>query len=226
MKIRVSSFLAAFACAAMLLATAAEAATITLMDRTTNDGSFEAGDAGGDNAPTSTWSIAGTGGSGPFSSLNRNLSPDGSGPVHGNFTYVANKNTEFVLTSNSIAFDGANTTGFNLTGFYGARETLDTDFSVELVFDAGPNLVLVSDQLFADPAEDTWNAMASGFVAYSGSATSLQVQLTGSVFGATGNDQVYFDDLTLTSTVVPEPSTFALTSLAFAASMVLVRKRS
>lgn len=207
--------LAAFEC---------DAAMIVLMDRTTSDGSFEAGDAGGDNADTSTWSVAGTGGASPFTSLNRDLSPDGSGPVHGDFTFVANKNTEFVLTSDPIAFDGANTTSFDLTGFYGARESQGSSFQVELVFDSGPNLTLVPTTLFADPTRLTWNDFDSGSVPYSGSATSLQVRLTGSV-SSVGNDQTYFDDLTLTSQVVPEPSSVALALLATTGLGAIVMRR-
>lgn len=215
-----------------------------LMDPATNNGSFEApldGSESGGNFSNNGNGNAGLDGGFRYSSNGGTIVIPGwtiqhnsgfAGVNHRSSTQADDGNNMIVKnddsltgTSDPISFDLADGDQFTISGAFEWRAGDAGAYSLSLVFDDGSMTTFDA----ANAVSFTTAVSTNGTVAYqeqvsetftyTGAATSVQV-----LFELAGGGQHLADDFVLTQ-AVPEPSTIALTGLALAASMVLVRKR-
>lgn len=222
--------------AGLLAAAPLAGAATTLIDATTNNGSFETIDP--HTAPitnTSGRRASSDGSSFTVSNLtvdpNTNFggidgsqigTPNPSSPNRGqdgDLTLLANNGVDVTVTFDPIPITVSIGDTFELSAYTGRNANAGSfDYSFTLRFDgnAANDLVLLSG---TDTTTDVWTLQASGPISAPVAASSVElIALNDNSNG--GNDQTYIDNITLTHT--PEPSTGLLALLALP---LLARRR-
>lgn len=140
-----------------------------------------------------------------------------------------NENTIVDLIADTIAYSGVAGDIINLSYLLGSDSNSgagSANSTVTLTLDAGlgsEQTITFATQTRTGTARDGSTDVSEVYVSTGAFST---VDLTLQMNPVAGSTRSLIDDVRLTvDTVVPEPSTFALTGLAFAASMVMVRKR-